>query len=67
VAGFSYEFFGNIGKVVVDLVIVCTVATPNAFPAGIVEAETLGARHERMQQAFRLADVFPRLQVVQIR
>jgi hypothetical protein len=49
---------------IVDLIVIGTIATPNAVALNIVEAEALGTRNERMQQAFSLADVLSSLQIV---
>ena len=49
---------------VVDFIVVCAIATPNAVALHIVEAETLGSRDERMQQTFGLADILSSLQIV---
>ena len=58
------HFVRQIRYEVVNLLIVGTIATPHAGALHIVKAKTLGTRHQRMQQVFRLADVFSCLQIV---
>ena len=49
---------------IIDLIIVGTVAAPNAVALNIVEAKTLGTRDQRMQQTLGLADIFSCLQIM---
>ena len=60
------NIFGKVGDEVVGLVVVRAVARPGADAIRSIETKALGARHKRVQQAFRLAYVFPCFEAVHV-
>ena len=62
----SNYVLGQIADVIVNLVVVDTVATPNATSFQIVETETLCTGYERLQQPLGRTDIFPRYDVVHV-